>query len=374
MMERSIKIYVAALMICCLFSLSGCEKFLEEKTSKKLAVPTTLADFQALLDQSGTMSISSPGSGEISADDYYLTDAKWACLTAEGQRRMYTWEKDNLYSNSPDNDWTYVYKAVYTCNTVLSGLKDLPRTSFNATEWDNVKGQALFCRGNNFLDAAIVWCLAYDKNTAGADLGLPLKMSIDFNETYTRSNVQQTYERIIMDLKAAVPLLPVVPLSNHRPSKAGAYGMISRAYMAMMEYHQAELYADSCLALNHTIMDYNTLTVTANYPITKVNNTEGIYFRYLQAVTIIYNATPITPKELYDAYLPGDLRKAAYFRMNADGTYYFKGSYAGSSGPFSGIATDEMYFNKAECLARKGNVSESMDLLNTLLIKRWDKT
>lgn len=373
-MNRYYKINTAGILICFLLSLFGCKKFLDEKYSKKQVVPTTVEDFQAIMDYTTIINMNTPFSGEVSATDYELSDAKWAGITAEGHRRMYTWEKDNLYSNDPYNDWMYTYRSVYSCNAVLIGLQDISRSAANAVAYDNVKGQALFFRAGYFLEGSFVFCLAYDKTTSGSDLGLPIKKNTDFNESYTRSTLEQTYSQILQDLKASVSLLPLVPLSPYRPCKGAAYGLLSRAYLYMRNYEEAELYADSCLALNSNILDYNTLTLTAANPISQVNNTEAIHFKIMNAAPIIavYNAT--IPLELYNSYRAGDLRKAAFFKLNDDGTYRFKGSYAGANGFFTGIATDELYLIKAECLARKGKVKESMALLNKLLIKRWDKT
>ncbi|HEY0175330.1 MAG TPA: RagB/SusD family nutrient uptake outer membrane protein, partial [Pedobacter sp.] len=331
-------------------------------------------DFQALLDNVGTMNGSGAAGGEVSSDDYYLTDEIWSGLTKEEERRMYTWEKDYIFSSDSYNDWRYIFNAIYTCNTALTGVDGMDQTIANSTEGKNVKGQALFCRGNNFLDAAIVWCLAYDKNTASTDLGLPLRRNTDFNEKSVRSSLQQTYDQILSDLKSAADLLPVVPLSTYRPSKAAAYGMLARTYLSMRDYDRALLYADSCLQLNNYLLDLNTITITGNYPFTITNNREVIYFRYMDALEILTPSLIVTPAEVYNSFSSDDLRKTAFFRKNTDGTYRFKGYYGGTNGPLCGIATNEVYLMKAECLARKGKVAESMDLLNTLLIKRWDKT
>jgi hypothetical protein len=76
---------------------------------------------------------------------------------------------------------------------------------------------------------------------------------------------------------------------------------------------------------------------------------------------------------LYASYGPGDLRKQCYFDTLADGMVFYKGSYAGSFGFFSGLATDELYLTRAECYARRGATGLALADLNTLLEKRFKK-
>lgn len=363
----------AVLLISCLTCLLGCEKFLDEKTNKKLAIPTTLADFQALLDNPSKINSSSPASGEISSDDYYLTDTKWNGLASVEQRRMYIWEKDNLFASS-FNDWSSVYSAIYIDNTVLQGIDAVPRSGTNAVEWNNVKGQALYGRGNSYLEGIIIWGIAYDEVTAGSDLGLPLRLNTIFSEKTKRSSIRQTYELIIQDLKASIALLPVIPLSKFRPSKPAAYGLLSRAYLSMRDYENAYKYADSCLYLRKDILDFNMLSYTGNFPFNVDNNTEAIYYKSMSTPPIISSTAPMVLPKSYDSFDIADLRKQVFFKNNPDNSYRFKGSYGGSYGPFSGVATNEIFLIKAECLARKGQINESMVVLNGLLLKRWDKT
>lgn len=369
-MNQLFKNISAVLLTGCLVSFLGCEKFLDEKTSKKLSIPTTLMDFQALLDDPLGINYSSPVSGAVSADDYYLTDTKWNDLAFQ-ERRMYTWEKDNLFE-SGFNDWINVYNAIYVFNTALLGIDKIPRTTVNAVEWDNIRGQALYCRGTSYLEGVIIWGLAYDNATAEIDLGMPLRLNTDFNEHSKRGSIRQTYELIIQDLKASVTLLPMIPLSKFRPSKPAAYGLLARAYLSMRDYENAGKYADSCLSLRNDILDYNTISFTGTYPFNIDNNTEIIYFKGMKTLSIISGTMPIVLPESFDSYDLSDLRKQFFFKRNPDNTYRFRGDYGGDDGPFSGIATNEMFLIKAECLARSGKVLACMDVLNSLLIKRWN--
>ncbi|MET4140946.1 RagB/SusD family nutrient uptake outer membrane protein [Pedobacter sp. UYP1] len=369
-MNRLYKNISAVLSISCLICFLGCKKFLDEKTNKKLAVPTTLNDFQALLDDPSVTNFSSPISGEISSDDYYLTDAKWNGLASLQERRMYIWEKDNLFE-SGFNDWRNVYSAIYSYNTVLQGTDKIPREVTNAVEWDNIKGQALYCRANSYLEGVIIWGLAYDESTAGVDLGMPLKTNTVFSESSERANIRQTYELIIQDLKASVVLLPMIPLSKFRASKPAAYGLLARTYLSMRDYENAFEYADSCLSLKKDILDFNTLSFTGTYPFNFDNNTEVIYYKGMRTLPIISGTMPIVLPNSLDNYNVADLRKQIFFKKNPDNTYRFRGGYSGST-PFSGLATNEIFLIKAECLARKGEVMKSMGVMNGLLIKRWN--
>src|SRR5690606_38762792 len=103
-------------------AISGCNKFLDEKTDKKLVVPSKLDDLQALMDSDNIVSIVDPGEGEIASDDYYLTEDVWASLQHEYDRRAYTWQPD--FSTTSDS-WVVVYRNVYYANIILEKLRKI---------------------------------------------------------------------------------------------------------------------------------------------------------------------------------------------------------------------------------------------------------
>src|SRR5690606_22791042 len=144
-----------------------------------------------------------PGAGEISTPDYYLTDDDWSGLSSDYYRRMYVWDEGDLF-RAEFNDWSLAYMSLYVANTVMDELKRIDLLE-NKKEWNNVKGQALTFRAKIFLQIAGIWAPAYDKTTAAHDLGIPLRLDANFNEPSRRASVQETYERIITDLKSAIP-------------------------------------------------------------------------------------------------------------------------------------------------------------------------
>lgn len=356
-------------LIVSIFSFYSCKKYLDAKPDSKLVVPTEVSDLQSVLDYYIRVNNLGASPAESSADNYYLTDADWKALTNEGYRRMFIWEKDFLFTTYP-NTWSQLYDVVNIANTTLFHLNQIKQAGNDNLEWNNVKGQALFLRAQSFLQAASIWCLVYNEKSASSDLGIPLRLDPDFNKPSKRSSVKETYDQILIDLKTAIPLLPDKPLHVLRASKPAVYGLLARTYLFMGDFNNALLYADSCLHLKSDLIDYNTLSSTKSFPFKRFNE-EVIVDNFVPVPPNLSNARAKIDPDLYNSYTDNDLRKALFFKKNSDGSVGFKGSYEESGALFGGVATDEMYLTKAECLARQGKYTEGMEELNFLLKTRW---
>ena len=359
----SISILMAASLL-----LGACTKYLDTKPNQALSVPNSLSDLQSLLDTYYRLNTNDAGSSETSADNYYLTDADWNAL-AEPFRRLHTWQDDRVFSNY-QNDWSNIYSTVFVTNVVLDNIGSIQRTAGNQTEWDNVKGSALVLRARSFLQAAIIWSGPYVPANAETSMGIPLRMSQDFNEKSTRSTLKQTYAQILQDLKEAADRLAPNPLHVMRPSRGAAYGLLARTYLSMGNYDSCLLYSDKSLQIKSTLLNYNTLNANSVFPFPQLN-IEVIMENLIPLPSPLSISRAKIDSNLYNSYHPNDLRKTLFFKSNGNGTYGFKGSYEGGGNLFSGIATDEVYLMRAEANAKLGNLTPALADLNTLLQNRW---
>lgn len=347
-----------------LFLNTACSDFLDEKSDTKLVVPETLKDNQALLDRIANVLSSNSISGQISSDEIYITDSDYNGVSYEADKRLYTWQP-NLVARATGNDWGSCYFRINICNTVLNNLEQ-----YEISNTENVKGQALAIRASIYLEAAQIWCVSFNKNTANTDLGLPLRLNPDVNQKSVRATLQETYQQILKDLHAAVSLLPEKQIAVTRASKATALGLLARTYLYMGEYSNALKYANEALAINGQLLDFNTLTTSSSYPI-KEMNIEVLLPTTIGYSPILSSNTAKIPLSLYQLYDNNDLRKIAFFRTNASGQILFKGNYTGTSQRSSVLAKDELYLIAAESYAQLNEVSNAMSKLNELLVKRW---
>lgn len=352
-----------------LVAMIGCKKYLSEKQDQKLVVPNNINDLQALLDDYLRLNQNFSGAGEVSSDDYYLLYTNYLQLT-DYYRKMYTWEKENLFPPGTNNDWALLYKYVYIANVVLFNLDKVE--SNDQESLNNTEGCALFLRATSFQQAAWLWSLSYDELSASTDLGIPLRLDPNFNTPSERSNLKQTYDRIVSDLKRSAELLPETPVHVMRPSKSAAYGWLARTYLSMRQYDSAFVYSDKYLKSRNSLMDYNSITPLSIDPPFVSFNSEVIFHSTLNKP--ISTSRLKIDSVLYRSYDTNDLRKQVFFYNSGSDQFVFKGSYDGSnfSGNwFNGIATDEMYLTRAECFARLGNKDAALNDLNTLMVKRW---
>lgn len=362
---------LGVLILC---SLLSCKKYLDIKPNKKMVLPATVADCQALLDNFIVMNTGYPAQAEAFADNYYLTFASWnsqSNLNSDG----YIWKADADVSSG---DWALTYQKVLYANQALETLGNITPAADEKAAWNKAEGMALFFRALSYYQAVQIWGQPYNPATAGTDLGMPLRLTPDLSEKTVRASVQQNYDRIVQDLQQSIKLMPATQptsiISKTQPGLAAAYGLLARVYLVMGDYPDALKQADLCLQNYGTLIDYNSIPLGSPAPSFSHDNAEVIFDAYAISIPI-RPTTAIVDSALYASYgnTGDDLRQAVLYKNNAGtNTYSFNGSYEGSPYIiFCGIATDEVYLIRSECYARTGNTDAAMTDLNTLLSNRF---
>jgi hypothetical protein len=375
------QIVLIAALLMGLGWVSSCHKdhFLDNKPNTTLVVPTSLSDFQALLDNTNVVGLT-PVLGEMSADNFYLSTPFWQNIDTR-EHNAYIWAADIYNGQGLVDDWDIPYQQVFYSNVVLQGLPIMKVDITNAAQWNTIMGSALFTRAFAFFNLAQVFAPAYDLNSNSNPLGIPLRLSPDVNLSSTRSTVGETYQQILSDLQKAVPLLPTaVPANNlNRPSRPAALALLARVYMSMRNYPMAGAYADSSLRLYPILMRYDSIPVDTNssFPVPRMNIEtlyQSSFLHYTQVLVGLFNPQAcVIDSGLYRSYGSNDLRRLVFYKTTSSGSPYLKGTYNGSFYPFSGLATDEMYLVRAECAARAGDKDGALADVNTLLSYRYRK-
>ena len=348
-------------IIILLLSLVSCRKFLDEKPSRSLNVPSTLTDLQALLDNHDGLNKFS-NLPDVAADDYYLTTPVWSVLHVS-DRQAYIWDPNTMY-----NAWAG-YSRVRDANVILRALDDIDISPSESSTANNIRGQAMFHRAIAFHYMAQLYCRPYS-STATTDLGIALRLSPDVEVPSTRATVAETYGRILDDLKNCVSLLPETSIAINRPNRRSALGALARVYLSMRDYPNAGKYADSCLRKYGVLMDFNSLDPTSNVPIGLLNP-ETLHYIETDGISVSFSTATIDTN-LYNSYDNDDLRKSIFFKPNGLGGHVFKGAYNhGGWNTWNGIATDEIYLIRAEAATRAGLKDSALADLNRLMVTRW---
>jgi tetratricopeptide (TPR) repeat protein len=360
-------IIFTGLILFSLFSASCKKEWLEKKPNISLVIPTTLDDCQLLLDNNSKLNALDPALGEVGSDNYFKLYNDW--LSAyEVDRNIYTWKKD-VFLNYPSSEWNYLYGTIYYANAVLETLDKIKITPANTSQYNSIKGSALFFRAIAHFHLVQLFASHYNKVSADTDPGIPVKTSADINAPSVRGTVSDVYRQITEDLLSSLALLPQQVRFPTRPSSVAANALLASVYMNMGNYDESLKKADAALSMYHELINYNSLDINAASPFVQYNS-EVIYHATQISYGIMDQNTTYVDTVLYNSYQTDDLRKYIFFQAKG-GYYAFKGRYSGNITLFSGIATDEVYLLRAECYARKNNVAAAMNDLNTLLKTRW---
>src|SRR5579863_10477542 len=121
---------ISGIGIMAIFLLTSCRKdWLDAKPNKSLVVPTTVGDYQALLDNSEVMNQNYSSLYMVGDGDFYVTDTRYLGLTPP-EMGAYIWaDTKDFYGGEQNYDWQATYAVVLNANVVLDGLQKIQVTS-----------------------------------------------------------------------------------------------------------------------------------------------------------------------------------------------------------------------------------------------------
>ncbi len=351
---------------------ASCDKYLNiEPTGKR--IPKTLADYEAFLRYEYGMHRMPIIQANYLLNDAYLTNyyANYYPL----YKANYNWEEetDRAYWNNSDEGTYYVaYGAINTCNLIL---EDVPNTTEGTDkEKAEVMAYARVLRAMNYFNLANYYANTYEASTAASKLSVPLITSSLQDASYHQATIEEIYNFILDDLNAAVPNLPDMGTTILHPGKGAAYAMLARTYLQMMNYDKALENANLALAINDKLIDWVTYYQENKSKIDQ----EGVYpslstplgfdskdcYNFNYGTSSYASTIDKMPVERSNRFEDGDAYFLSNWKLRTQGAETFYQGMTNGNINFGGMRTVEQYLIKAECLARKGQLQDAMDVLN----------
>lgn len=352
---------IKIIVVLAMLTLVSCHKFLDV-TPKGIVMPSKEADYDGLLNSPVLTQAFAPELLYMTDDVYVYTLTSSTATTANA----YLWRTYiNAESQNSPAIWGSLYNAIYFTNVIINGV--LNATDGTAAQKQQTYSEALFMRAYCYLDLLTVFAKAYNPATAATDPGLPMVTSTDVGEVAPqRSSVQAVLDALTADLTKAAANLPATNTNKYRVTKYAAYALLSRIALYKADYTNARAYAEQALSATHTILNYNNYTALSGIP-KSAANPEVIYQRTSSNYTIPFQVQYSEDLISYFGTQPyatsPDLR-FRYFsvgysdgisRTTADGTY-----------ANWGISFPEMDLTRAEAIARGGDASGAMAIINML--------
>lgn len=364
--------------IACLLALGltfvSCEDYLSDvpKGSKS---PTTLADYEAFLrDEYTNHRVDITGASQL-LNDQYVTVANLANYRLYNANYMWDENADRIALKVSDETTYYSsYAGISTFNLIIENA--LTTTKATEAEQRIVWAEAKVLRAMNYFNLVNFYADTYVASTASTKLSVPLITSANINAPNKQVTIQEMYDFILNDVKDALPYLPKVSQTALHPNLGAGYAFYARVYLQMNNYAEALKYADLALAENNKLYDwigyYNTNKAIIDAPNSYTTTISPMGYNYVENYTFRHgtfstltteNSIPVERAQRFET---GDAKFISRWKIYTVGAEtYYRRTLSGAFN-FGGITTVEVYLIKAECLARAGQISEALDVLNTV--------
>lgn len=391
----SFKLKNTALLILLVMILAGCKKFLAER-SQTLQYVTTYSQLDELLVGEAYMAhanqFPSSTSGTyfpwLNVMDDDITEAVIAKYYQDSRDQVfgfYTWQSkpfvNTLYAPYTDDTWSKLYKHINATNIISQKAQEL---NDNPDQLRRIRGEALFLRAGYYFYMVNIYAKAYNPSTAGTDPGVPLKTT-EFVEAdfVSRASVAAIYKQITADLTEAEQDLSAVTQKSLYHADANAVNLLqSRVYLYMQDWANAAIASKKVISRKNRLYDLGTYQLHTSFFTSK--SPEAILTQGTNAMLNLMMENSLCTfrpsDELMQLYGNKDLRRTAFFEVDAKGKYRYTKVYNSTA---TGITPEaiysdnffmrnaEAYLNLAEAAAMAGNEADANTAVNTLRQSRF---
>lgn len=286
-----------------------------------------------------------------------------------------------------DNLWQKSYNYIFQANSVIEGCTNSTLISEDVKQ--RLIAEAKFIRSWMYFNLLNIY----------GDIPLILTTDYQVNSSLSRTSTVDVYKQIVIDLKAAqliltsnyVSLNSVSPSSDRlRPNYYTATALLSRVYLFMKDYVNAEIEATT--VINNTTL-YGLPSIDKVFlkssneaiwqiqmpvPIVTTNNTyEGQGFILTAKPNVGFSNSTTISDQLLASFEPGDLRRNTWVGKFTDVSvipnvvYNFPNKYTAKNSSTISECTipfrlAEQYLIRSEARARNGSTVLACQDLNKI--------
>lgn len=359
-------------------SVTSCDDYLGI-LPKGAKIPTTLADFEALLRDESWCHKVDVTQANLLLNDRFITSfyqsyyPYWAA--------NYNWDEsaDRITLNKSDEtSYNYSYSSISTCNLIIENCPTA--TECTDKERNQLTAQAKVIKAMNYFNLINLYADTYEASNAASKPGVPYITSASISAPYQQLTVKEIYDHMLTDVNDAVQYLPDTSATALHPNKGTAYAFLARCYLQMSDYTNALTFAEKALAVNKQLFDwnafYNLNKLKIENPSSYNTSTSPMNYSFVENYDFRHGGTTYSSREnsvtteRAARFEQGDAQFASRWKKITVGSdTYYKSILLGYYN-YGGITTTEVYLIKAECMARAGKVQEALDLVNAVRIKR----
>jgi hypothetical protein len=267
--------------------------------------------------------------------------------------------------------WQTAYKLIYYANSIIDGVEN--STALSDTDKNRIKGEALLIRSLIYF---------YLQQIFG---NIPYTTSLDYeyNRTISKTEAGAVLEQIETDVKEASSLLTNDYQNTERIylNRKAAQLLLARIFLIKSEWSQAEMMSDSILLsplyhfqtnINDVFHNSGTHILWQLKPQSSGNPTKEASFYYFSGAAP--NAYALTT-DLVNSFSDVDLRKQTWMaQVTFNGNSWYRAykykNRSNNTNEYSIVfRLEEVYFIKAEALARQNRFDEALPYLNATRVR-----